>query len=47
MQSRGALPAPVRPTRRAPRWRVDEIKAWLDANCPPRDRWEALKAARR
>jgi predicted DNA-binding transcriptional regulator AlpA len=47
MHARGALPRPVRPTRRAPRWRVDEIRAWLAAGCPPRETWETVQAARR
>lgn len=26
------------------RWRRDELFAWCEANCPPRDRWERIKS---
>ncbi len=42
----GRLPAPVR-LGRAVRWRSDELRDWLAAGCPPRDRWESLRAAAR
>ena len=32
---------------RSVRWRRDELLAWLEAGCPARDRWEALREARR
>lgn len=41
--SSGRLPQPVR-LGRSVRWRADELTAWMDAGCPPRDRWEAEKA---
>ena len=25
------------------RWRVDEIRSWIDAGCPHRDEWEAVR----
>jgi predicted DNA-binding transcriptional regulator AlpA len=28
---------------RAKRWRVDELRRWLDAGAPSRDRWEAMR----
>lgn len=37
------LPQPIR-LGRAVRWRADELRAWLAAGAPSRDRWEALKA---
>ena len=40
--SSGKLPDPVR-LGRSVRWRADELKAWTDAGCPARDRWEAEK----
>ncbi|MFH0983390.1 MAG: AlpA family phage regulatory protein [Planctomycetota bacterium] len=46
MHSQGKLPLPVRPTQRAPRWRVDEIRAWLAAGCPDRTTWEKSKTGR-
>ena len=44
--SAGKLPAPLRIGGRVV-WRVDEIRAWLDAGAPDRAIWEARKAARR
>jgi predicted DNA-binding transcriptional regulator AlpA len=35
----GRLPVPIRPTAGAPRWRRDEITAWIAAGAPPRSRW--------
>lgn len=40
MNSTGRVPRPVRLGRRV-LWRVSELKAWVDAGCPPRERWEA------
>lgn len=40
----GKLPAPVR-IGRSKRWRAAEIDAWLQAGCPDRHAWEAVKAA--
>ena len=42
----GKLPKPIRIGGRVV-WRVDEIRAWLDAGAPNRDEWEARKAASR
>ncbi len=42
----GKLPAPVRIGGRVV-WRLDEIRAWLDAGAPDRDTWAARRAARR
>ncbi len=36
----GLIPQPVR-MGRATLWRVDELKAWVEAGCPRRDKWEA------
>ncbi len=38
----GELPAPIK-LGRAVRWRADEIKAWLAAGAPPRDKWESMQ----
>lgn len=43
LNSSGRLPRPVRLGSRSVRWVARELSAWLDAGCPPRDRWEALK----
>ena len=46
MNSSGRLPRPIR-LGRAVRWLADEFHEWLEAGAPTRDRWEALKAAKR
>ena len=38
----GQLPLPVRLGRRRV-WPVDEVRAWLEAGAPPRDRWMVLR----
>lgn len=45
LHARGRLPLPVRPggPQGAPRWRADEIRAWVAAGCPDRERWEAQR----
>ncbi len=40
--SAGKLPRPVR-IGGAVRWRVAEITHWLEAGCPDRQRWEAVR----
>jgi predicted DNA-binding transcriptional regulator AlpA len=40
--SAGKLPAPIR-IGRCVRWRVSEIRAWLDAGAPDRETWERIK----
>lgn len=42
----GRMPAPIR-LGRSVRWRADELRAWLDAGCPERERWEAMKGGSR
>ncbi len=37
--SAGKLPLPVRLGTKAPRWRVHELRAWLDAGAPDRQTW--------
>lgn len=39
MKARGALPEALRIGRRR-LWRVEEIRAWVTAGMPPRDRWQ-------
>jgi predicted DNA-binding transcriptional regulator AlpA len=46
LNSAGRLPAPVRVGAR-PRWRHDEILAWVRAGCPDRRSWEALRKQQR
>lgn len=45
LHSSGRLPRPLR-LGRAVRWRVDELRAWVDAGCPARDRWEEIRQRR-
>ena len=45
LKAAGRIPRPVRIGRRT-LWRVDEIKAWLDAGCPPLHRWEQIAKGR-
>ena len=46
LNSRGCVPMPVK-LGKSPRWAVDELRAWLAAGGPTRERWEAIKAADR
>jgi predicted DNA-binding transcriptional regulator AlpA len=40
LHSAGKVPLPVYLGSKAPRWRVDELRAWLSANVPDRLTWE-------
>jgi predicted DNA-binding transcriptional regulator AlpA len=42
----GKLPRPVRIGGRVV-WRIDEIRAWLEAGAPDRQTWEARQASTR
>jgi predicted DNA-binding transcriptional regulator AlpA len=43
MHSTGRLgPRPIA-LGRAKRWRIDELRAWLDAGAPSRDKWLAMR----
>jgi prophage regulatory protein len=42
----GKLPAPVRIGGRVV-WRLDEVRAWLDAGAPDRETWAAIRATRK
>ena len=43
--SAGKVPAPVR-IGASVRWRREELHAWMEANCPPREKWEAMSKGR-
>jgi predicted DNA-binding transcriptional regulator AlpA len=47
LHSSGRMPRPVYLGGRAPRWCVEELRAWLDAGCPDRQTWEQLRRAGR
>jgi len=40
LHAAGLVPRPVS-LGRSKRWPVDELRAWLAAGSPPRDKWEA------
>jgi predicted DNA-binding transcriptional regulator AlpA len=42
----GKLPAPLRIGGRVV-WRMDEVRAWLDAGAPDRETWTARRAVRK
>ena len=39
---RGAVPTPIQVSSR-PLWSAEELRAWVLASCPPRERWTALR----
>ena len=47
LHSAGKVPLPVYLGSKAPRWRVDELRAWLDAGCPRRQEWQRMRGAQR
>jgi predicted DNA-binding transcriptional regulator AlpA len=38
---------PVRLGTKAPRWRVDELRAWLAAGAPDRQTWLKMRGEKR
>lgn len=42
LNSTGRLPRPIR-FGRSVRWSAEELREWLAAGAPSRDRWEAMK----
>jgi predicted DNA-binding transcriptional regulator AlpA len=47
LHSSGKVPLPVYLGSKAPRWRIDELRAWLAAGCPCRQEWQRMKEAPR
>ena len=43
LDASGRLPLAIRLGSRCKRWRVDEIQAWILADCPSRDRWNVMR----
>lgn len=39
MWNSGEMPKPIR-IGRAVRWRYEELKAWVEAGCPPQEEWQ-------
>jgi excisionase family DNA binding protein len=46
MHNAGRIPLPIR-LGGAVRWRVDELRAWIDAGMPNRQRWQVMYAPKR
>ena len=44
LHASGRVPSPVK-LGSSTRWKAAEIRAWVDAGCPSRDRWEAMQVA--
>ena len=40
----GRLPRPLK-VGRSNRWRLAEIRAWIEAGAPPNAEWQAMRAA--
>ena len=45
LRKAGRIPRPVRLGRRV-LWRIDELREWMAAGCPPCSRWDAMKKGR-
>lgn len=41
LRAAGKLPRPIR-LGRCVRWPLEVIRAWMDAGCPDRSKWEAM-----
>lgn len=41
------IPAPDRVLTADPRWSVAELKAWVDADRPPRAEWDKIRRRRK
>lgn len=44
--ARGLVPASVRLGSRRKVWPIEELRVWLAAGAPPRERWESMRDAR-
>ena len=40
----GRLPKPIR-IGSVVRWNISELEKWIEASCPPRQRWQVMKGA--
>jgi predicted DNA-binding transcriptional regulator AlpA len=43
MNSRSSCPAPAEISERCPRWSRTELRAWLLAGAPGRNRWQLMR----
>lgn len=46
LHASGKIPLPIYLGTKAPRWRVEELRDWLAAGAPDRQRWESVKKER-
>jgi len=46
LHAMGKVPLPIYLGAKAPRWRVDELRAWATAGAPDRATWERMRNAR-
>lgn len=48
LRAKGALPRPLDALgAQLPRWRLDEVRGWIEQGMPPLAEWEAIKRAGR
>jgi predicted DNA-binding transcriptional regulator AlpA len=47
MHSAGLVPMPITLGQGSIRWSVDELREFVKAGCPSRERWEAMKEQQR
>lgn len=45
MYNSGEMPAPIR-IGRAVRWSHEELRAWVEAGCPPQNEWKRMRSGR-
>ena len=45
LHSSGRVPKPIR-LGRSVRWRADELRDWVAAGTPARDRWQGIREAK-
>jgi predicted DNA-binding transcriptional regulator AlpA len=43
MAAAGCCPAPLRLSRGCVRWRSEELRRWVEAGCPDRRTWNAMR----
>jgi predicted DNA-binding transcriptional regulator AlpA len=47
LHASGKIPLPVYLGTKAPRWRADELREWLEAGAPDRQTWQKMREAQR
>lgn len=46
LHASGKIPLPIYLGTKAPRWRADELRAWLAAGAPDRETWQRMLGAK-